>query len=158
MKPASIAILKKKLKALSKEELLAYVLRLATFKADNKALLSYLLFYENNQELYLTEIKVYIEENFANLNQDSSFYVRKGLRKIEREINKQIKFVKDKQFEVELLITYLSHFKTTLERFHQQKLHKIFERIIAKTEARITLLHEDLQYDYSRELEEITKA
>jgi DNA repair protein RadC len=154
MKPVSIAILKKSLKQLSQEELLALVLRLGTFKVDNKALLSYLLFYENNQALYLKEVKDYIIENFAGLNQDSSFYVRKGLRKIEREINKQIKFVKDKTFEVELLICYLQAF-TTIEKVHQRHLNNIYERVYLKAKTKISVLHEDLQYDFETLLNEL---
>lgn len=148
MKPASITTIKKTLKDLSKEELTALILKLGTLKVDNKAMLSYLLYYENDKTAYLAEVQQYILTNFDELNQDSTFYVRKGLRKIEREINKQIKYVKDKVFEIELLILFLKSFKT-LDKIHQQKLNHIFERIMLKTKSKINALHEDLQYDFN---------
>ena len=154
MKPASIATIKKTLKDLSKEELTTLVLKLGTLKVDNKAMLSYLLYYENDKATYLKEVQQYIINNFAALNQDSSFYVRKGLRKIEREINKQIKYVKDKNFEVELLLCYLQAF-TTLDNIHQHKLNTIFERVMLKTKTKINALHEDLQYDFNKVLNEL---
>ncbi|MFT6845666.1 MAG: hypothetical protein ACJAUV_001863 [Flavobacteriales bacterium] len=155
MKPASVAILKKELKNLSQEELLSLTTKLAAFKIDNKAYLSYLLFHQETPDLYLELLKNDFQESFEAINQDSSFYVRKGLRKIERELNKQAKYMKDKGAHVELLSYFLHLFKTIISVHHQQVLHKIFDRILLKTQNMIPLLHEDLQYDYHRYIDKL---
>jgi len=110
MKAISINEIKQELKDLSAKELNEICLRLARYKKENKELLAYLLFDAHNIDAYTQEIKNYIDEMFNDVNKSNLYFAKKTLRKILRQINKQIKFMLNKQAEVELRM----HFCTTL--------------------------------------------
>lgn len=156
MKTASIKIIKDDLKYKSQEELLQLCLRLANFKKENKELLTYLLFEEEHQESYIQGIKEEIDRLFEEINTDSYFYIRKSVRKILRLVKKYIRYSKNKETEAELLLYFcdcLFYFKPSIKRYNA--LSNLYRREYLALQKKIHLLHEDLQYDYTEQLEKL---
>lgn len=156
MKPATVAQLKKELKFRSSDELEVLCLRLARFKKENKELLTYLLFELDNEEAYVTQVKEHIELKFSEINTASFYYVKKSIRKILRETKKYIRYSSVKETEVELLLFFCETLRDFRPSIRQSTaMVNLYERQLALSEKKISTLHEDLQYDYSLELNEL---
>jgi len=159
MKPATIAQIKKELQHKSDQELIDYCLRLSKFKKENKELLSYLLFQSDDEQAYIDAIQEDIDEKLESINTSNYYYVKKSLRRILRDTKKFIRYSSKKETEVELLLHFcyrLSEFKPSV--FKNKTLENMYVRQINVIESKIDALHEDLQYDYNLELEQLTKA
>lgn len=155
MKPESLALIKKELKEKSSDELQALCLRLAKHKVENKELLSFLLFFDNDRESYVTNIKEDVDEQFLLINTANLYWAKKTIRKILRLINKHIKYVSEKTVEIELLIYFCEKMKNSEIPFWKSTaLLNLYERQIIKIEKAISTLHEDLQYDWKIVLED----
>jgi len=156
MKAATVAQLKKELQFRDTEELLELCLRLSKFKKENKELLTYLLFEAHNEEGYIQTVQEELDEMFSEINTNSYFYIKKSVRKILRTLRKYIRYSGKKETEVELLLYFcqkLQDFEPSIYR--NTTLVNLYERQIASIQKKITLLHEDLQHDYSVLLEEL---
>ncbi|MDD4575654.1 MAG: hypothetical protein PHI36_04405 [Bacteroidales bacterium] len=155
MKISSIITLRKELLYLEKEELLEICLKLAKFSTANKEYLSYLLFYSGLENNFISEIKLEISKNFEELNSRSAYLAKKTLRKIIRLIKKYSKYSPAKEVEIELRIHFCHLFKQKkLHKLSDKPLQNIFERETNKIEKLISMLHEDLQHDYLKVLNE----
>jgi hypothetical protein len=156
METASVAQIKKELKSLSKEDLLEHCLRVAKYKKENKELLSYLLFEAHDEQQYIEDIKEEIALDFSRILDINTYYIKKSVRKILRNVNKKAKYSGIKTTEVELLIFFCEKMK---ERgFNSMKhmvLLNIYDRQLEKIRKLISGLHEDLQYDYHSMLESL---
>jgi hypothetical protein len=156
MKAASSNEIKQELKELSNAKLLELCLRLARFKKENKELLTYLLFEADDLETYLKNVKEEVDEQFLEVNTTSMYFAKKTLRKILRIVNKHIRYTGSKQAEAELLIYYCKKLKALKIPFRKSNvLDKLFDAQVKKIKAAINSMHEDLQYDYIRHLEEL---
>tara|TARA_R100001369_G_C3327003_1_gene170036 strand:+ start:11144 stop:11617 length:474 start_codon:yes stop_codon:yes gene_type:complete len=156
MKIASVKELKDELKHRSKEELLEYCLQLSKFKKENKELLTYLLFDAADEEEYIRQIKADIEMQFKEINTKNFYLIKKSVRKILKTIKKYIRYSKKKETEVELLLFFcleLSSLKPSIKR--NTTLLNLYTRQLNMAKKAISLLHEDLQYDYELELENL---
>jgi hypothetical protein len=154
MKAASISDIKQELTNVPPAKLLELCLRLAKYKKDNKELLNYLLFEANDEQAYITNVKTEMEEAFAEINKSNLYFAKKSLRKILRNTAKHIRYTASKQAEVELLL----HFCYTLKHSgipikNTTVLHNLYQYQLKKAEKVIATLHEDLQYDYLKELD-----
>ncbi|WP_420581497.1 hypothetical protein [Reichenbachiella sp.] len=159
MYTASLSELKKELKQLPEEELLAVCLRLARYKKDNKELLHYLLLESGNETFYIEQVKDDITEAFSTINPSSLYLAKKTIRKALRLATKQIRFSGNKQTEVEILL-YFSQCLTELDiRWKESKvLVNMLLNQIKKIEKALATLHEDLQYDYQESLDRVRIA
>jgi hypothetical protein len=156
MKAASIADIKKELKEKSGTELIELCLRLARFKKDNKELLTYLLFEQHDWQAYVQSIKEEIDEGFEEINTGSLFWVKKSLRKILRLTNKHMRYIGEKEAEVELLLYFISKIKEAKIPIKKStQLQNLYQAQVKKVETAIATLHEDLQHDYYRQLEAV---
>ena len=153
MKAASLNEIKRELIELDSKTLQDLCLRLAKYKKENKELLTYLLFEAHDESGYVSSIKAEIDTLFNTLPSGNVYYIKKGLRKILRIVNKQIKYSGNKQSEVELRLYFCAKVKeagiplrssTVLYNLNEQQLKKI-NNVIAQ-------LPEDLQYDYQHEI------
>ena len=156
MKAATVRQLKVELKEQTHEELVELCLRLSKFKKENKELLTYLLFESHNEEDYINQIKTELSEQFTTINTNSYFYIKKSVRKILRQLKIYARYSGKKETEVELLIffcTELKAFKPSIKR--NTTLTNLYDRQIASIKKSISTLHEDLQYDYELELEQL---
>lgn len=156
MKAASISEIKQELKAVPPEQLTALCLRLARFKKENKELLTYLLFEAHNQEAYVQSVKDETEEAFRDVNWSNLYFAKKTVRKILRTVNKYSKYAGSKQVEAELLIHFCNTMKASEKPFHRNAaLLKLYQAQIKKIKATVSALHEDLQYEYVREIDKL---
>ncbi|NNE31114.1 MAG: hypothetical protein HKN40_01970 [Winogradskyella sp.] len=156
MKIESIVTIKKELKHLSKEELLELCLRLGKFKKENKALLTYLLFEAHDEDGYIASVKSTLDELFEGINTDSYFYMKKTIRKILRQIRVYSRYSLKKTTEVELLLYFCERLNTLKPSIHRNTtLSNLYERQVLSIKKKISVLHEDLQYDYNLQLENL---
>ncbi len=153
MKAATISELKRELKDLPANELLEVTLRLARFKKDNKELLTYLLFESANEQAFIEQAKQDMEWEFEEVNTDSVYFAKKTLRKILRNLKKQIKYSGQKRTEVELLLHFCKLLKSFEIPYHDYTtLLNMYEGQLNLARKAIEKLHEDLQYDYNEQI------
>jgi peptide subunit release factor 1 (eRF1) len=157
MKAASVKELKEELKNCSQAELLELCLSLSKFKKENKELLTYLLYEASNEELYVESVKTEVDEQFKNINKKNFYFIKKSVRKILSNIKKYIRYSKKKETEVELLLFFCIKLKTFTPSIYKNiALTNIYLRQIEKIKKILLLLDPDLQFDYGKELEELT--
>jgi hypothetical protein len=139
--------------------LLELCLRLSRFKKENKELLTYLLFESSDEQAYIEGVKREVDEQFEQINRTSSWFIKKSIRKILKNIRKYIRYSQKKETEVELLI----YFCSKLNQFnppvhHNTALRNLYDSQITSIRNKMLSLHEDLQYDYGKELEELLRS
>ena len=157
MKAASISDIKQELNNLPTAKLLELCLKLAKYKKDNKELLNYLLFKEHDEQAYITNVKKQTEEEFEEINKSNLYFVKKSLRKILRNITKHIRYTSSKQAEVELIMHFCSTLKNAgIPLKSSTVLNNLYQFQIKKVAKVIATLHEDLQYDYLKELDNLS--
>lgn len=156
MKAVSVVTIRKELKHKSNEELAELCLRLSRFKKENKELLTYLLFEAENEAGYIETVKSEIDEQFELINTNSFFYIKKSVRKILRNTKKYIRYSLNKETEVELLLYFCKKLKAMKPSISRNTtLTNIYNRNIEAITKKILKLHEDLQYDFNLELEDM---
>lgn len=156
MKAVTVKELKTELTNCSHNEILMLCLRLSKFKKENKELLTYLLFESSNEEGYINTIKLEIDAQFEIINTKTYYFIKKSVRKILRTTKKYIRYSKNKETEVELLLYFckkLYEFKPSIKK--NTVVQNIYIREIQAIRKKIILLHEDLQYDYEFELQKL---
>ena len=157
MKSGSLSEIKKELQELEPKQLAELCIALAKYKKDNKEYLDYLMFESHDKNGFVTQVKQLVDENFAELNPNTNlYYAKKSLRKILRIINKYIKNFGDKAIAAELHIYFCRKLIASGIPIEKSvRLVNLKNGEIKKIKALIDALHEDLQYDYLKELEEI---
>ena len=156
MKAASIVELRKELEHLDKEKLKQLCLRLSRFKLENKELLTYLLFESEDESSYIQSIKDQLDTLFLDINTNSYFYVKKSIRKILRRIRKFARYSNQPETEVELLLYFclkMQDIKPSI--FKNKTLTNIYNRQIESAQKKTKKLHEDLQYEYNLQIEDL---
>lgn len=156
MKAATIHDLKQELLNTPAEQLADLCIRLAKFKKENKELLSYLLFEAFDEQAYIENIKAEMMEQFGEINTSSIYFVKKSLRKILRILNKYIRYTGSVETEVKLLLffcTTLNDSGIALEK--NPVIKNMYQNQLKKITKAIGGMHEDLQYEYTRELNEL---
>ena len=156
MKTATVKEIKDELQHFSKDELLEFCLRMAKFKKENKELLTYLLFEADNEAFYIEGLKKIITISFEEINIKSYYFIKKSVRKILREIKKHIRYSKNKETEIELLLFFcqnLAEFSPSMNK--NIALRKIYDRQIIYIKKSLKGLEEDLQYDFGIELNKL---
>ena len=155
MDTASIKQLKDTLSTLGREALIGLLLRMVKFKKENKELLTFLLFEADDLDAYVYEITLLIKDEFENYRLKTAYYKRKGCRRVLRMLKKYIKYSADKEVEVRLLLAYVSMVAESKTFINDRVIQKIALRQLLLAEKSIVKLHEDLQYEYKLELEEL---
>jgi hypothetical protein len=153
MKAATIHEIKQELQSLPPARLSELCLRLAKFKKDNKELLTFLLFEAADEAAYIAGIKKGIDDEFDGLPKPNLYLTKKSLRKVLRVTAKQIRYTGSPQAEVELLTYFLRKLNTSGIAYRDSPvLVNLYRTQLKKVRGVIDGLHEDLQYDYLREL------
>ena len=156
MKAVSVKELKLELNNRSKKELLEFCLRLSKFKKENKELLTYLLFEASNESDYIQTVKNEIDEQFELINKKNFYFIKKGVRKVLTNTKKYIRYSQKKETQVELLIYFCTKLKNFSPSYQKNvMLRNLYQRQIALIQKTISTLHEDLQYDYGIELDDL---
>lgn len=153
---STLSSVKKELQHLDKQELIALCLRLAKYKKENKELLTYLLFEEGNDTDYITSVKDEVDELFLTINRSSVYLIKKTVRKILRILNKYIKYASKPNVEVELRLYFCKKMRNNgIPTKHSLALANIYRREAERVEKAYEKLHEDLQFDYEEDLQQL---
>jgi membrane-anchored protein YejM (alkaline phosphatase superfamily) len=157
MKPAGLAEIKKELQLLSTQKLAELCLSLAKYKKDNKEFLGYLLFESHDKQEFIKLVKEEVDELFKGIDRNANlYYAKKSLRKILRLISRYSKYMSDKASSADLYIYFLQKLKWCGLPYHRsQQLENLYEQQLKKIDSLIGALHEDLQGDYKKELEDL---
>ncbi|WP_297093472.1 hypothetical protein [uncultured Draconibacterium sp.] len=154
MEIASLSNIKKELKNLPPEVLQDVITRLAKYKKDNKELLSYLLFEAYNEDEYIRQVKEEIDLEFMSLNRSSFYLAKKTIRKVLKTTKKHIRFSGKKETEIELLMYFCKKLKDSRLNYKRSRVvFNMYLNQVKRIQKVISMLHEDLQYDYREELE-----
>lgn len=156
MKAATVKQLKDELQQRSPVELMQLVLRLSKFKKENKELLTYLLFEAQDESNYIAETIKELDDAFEQVNTATYYFIKKGFRKILRQIKAYIRYSGKKETEAALLLYFcrkLKDFRPNV--FKSRLITNMYERQLQMAENAIGKLHEDLQYDYNILLEKL---
>ncbi|MBC7486532.1 MAG: hypothetical protein H7282_07255 [Cytophagaceae bacterium] len=156
MKSATLNELKKELQELSPKQMQNLCIRLAKYKKDNKELLTFLLFEAHDEPAYIQNIREEMEEMFTEVNKRNVYLAKKTLRKIVRTANKYISYSGSKTVQIEVLIYFCQLVqKSGIPIRSSSVLENLYEQQLKKIRKALSTLHEDLQYDYQQEIEEI---
>jgi len=156
MKPVTIKKIKDELHYKSSQELIELCLKLSKFKKENKELLSYLLFDVEDEATYIYNVNEYSTLLFGDINTKSFFYIRKSVRKILKLTKKYIRYSKKKDTEVELLLHFCKELKKVSPSISKSpRLLNVYNRQLILIKKAIATLHEDLQYDYQLEFDQL---
>jgi hypothetical protein len=156
MQTSTLAQLKKELQTLPQPQLVELCVRLAKYKKENKELVHYLLFEATDEQAFIKQVKQEITEQFKEVNTSHVYYAKKTIRKILRGVNKHAKYSGMAQTNIELLIYFLQHLRK-LEKllYESNQLMNLYDAQLKKIHKELSKLHEDLQYDYQKELENL---
>lgn len=156
MKSATVHEIKQELSTVKPAGLVELCLRLARFKKENKELLTYLLFEAHDEHVYINGIKKEIDELFADINLSQLYFAKKSLRKIARIINKYCRYSGTKATEVELRIYFCTQLKESgIPIKRNPVINNLYLSQLKKTNTVLLTLHEDLQYDYRKDLDDL---
>jgi hypothetical protein len=156
MKAVSIKELKEELANCTPKEIRDLCLRLARFKKENKELLTYLLFESSDEGMYVENIKEEVDLQFEQINRKSPYLIKKSFRKILRTIRKYSRYSQKKETEVDLLLYFCTKLKKFTPSIQKNTgLHNFYIRLIEAIRKKVTLLHEDLQFDFTTELDKL---
>ena len=158
MKTVTVKELSQELTYRTPKELRDLCLRLSRFKKENKELLTYLLFESSDELSYINGVKKEMDEEFEQINRTTWYYIRKSVRKILKNTRKYIRYSQKKQTEVELLLYFCTKLKALSPSITRNTaLTNLYNRQTDTIIKKISVLHEDLQYDYGLELSELNK-
>lgn len=157
MKAATVREIKQALMGNTAKELAELCLRLAKFKKENKELLTYLLFEASDEELYIKEVQQEISSEMDQIDPGQNLYLaKKSIRKVLRIANKHIRYTGSKQAEVAILLHFCQSLKQSGIPFMKSTaLNNLYQQQHKKINKALSTLHEDLQYDYRRTMDDI---
>jgi len=156
MKAATINELKQELLDTPPAKVTELCLRLARFKKENKELLTYLLFEAHDTAAYIESVKAEMDAQFEDINKSNVYFIKKTLRKILRSTSKYSRYSGLVNVEIELLIYFCTGMKALNVSINSNAvLLNIYNNQLKKINKAIATLHEDLQYDYLREINKL---
>ena len=157
MKAATIIEIKRELGTQESVKLAELCLRLAKYKKDNKEMLTYLLLEADNETSYIESVKQEIEDQFQAIPNPNLYYVKKSLRKILRMVNKQIRYSGLPQTDLEIRIHYCKTLKNSpIPLSKSPVISNLYQQQIKKIKKALAGLPEDLQYDYQRDVDQLS--
>jgi len=153
MKAATLNEIRKQLNTLDTPLLEQLCLRLARYKKENKELLTYLLFEAHDEQAYINDIKLEVEDLFATLPKGNVYFIKKSIRKIVRFIQKHIRYSGVPSTELEVRIHFCQKMKAAGVPLQPGTvLFNIYHQQLKKIQTVWTALAEDLQFDYARDV------
>ncbi len=153
MKAATVQEIKQELISLPQTKVTELCLRLARFKKENKELLTYLLFEADDTALYIKHVNEEVDALFEEINKSNVYFVKKTLRKIARTAAKYIRYSGSETVEAEVLIHLCTRIKELGTAINNNTIiSNIFKAQLKKIEKAVAAMHEDLQYDYVKQV------
>ncbi len=156
MQAVGITQIKKELEHLSNAELKALCLAVAKYKKDNKEFVGFQLFNASNVEAFVVDAKTEVSQLMDECNGYNYGVVKKKLPKIIRLITKYGKYMNNKPGYADMLLHFCEEYNMLNASCKQYPvIENIYLRQIKKIRTLVATLHEDLQYDYIRQLEKL---
>lgn len=157
MQSASISTIKNELQNIPQEALVELCLRMAKYKKENKEFLNYLLFENTNEQEYVSAIKKEMSVEFAEINISTLFFAKKSIRRILRMANKYLKYSGQAETEIAVLIHFCKELKTLkIDYTKSTAMVNLYNSQLKKINKAMKTLHEDLQYEYEKDIEDIS--
>jgi hypothetical protein len=148
--------IKQELQHLEKADLIELCLNLVKAKKFNKELVHVMLFEQNNLHDYIQEIKADTALLFDDVHRTNAFYAKKTLRKIVKHCNNYCQFANEPIVYVDVLLHFCDCFKETVPSlFKNPVTENIYKSQFKKALKYIAMLHEEEQYDYKKQLENL---
>lgn len=155
MQVATIEEIRTALFDLNPRQLQKLCLRMTKFKLENKELLTYLLFHEENEDEYRQMILDHLTYEFHKANFDYVYFAKRSLWRIVKYLEKAINITSSKETEVDLRIFFIHLMKKhKLQIYQSEAIYNVLTKQIRLIHEAIEKLHEDLQHDYREELSE----
>jgi hypothetical protein len=151
MSTRSLSDIKKELQHQSPKELLEICLQIIKLKRENKGLVEYILFESHDLPGFIDLTKNQLDLEFMEVT-SYLYNKKKTLRKILKNINLQIKFCKNKQFDVEILMCFCKNMMDKNLHLQNSVLENMLYAQLKKINKALESVHEDLRYDYKKEL------
>ncbi|MFC4871930.1 hypothetical protein [Negadavirga shengliensis] len=159
MRIPGISEIRKELKFLDEKKLIELVLDLGKLNRENKAYLYFKLFEEDNPRLFIEMVQEELMTEFQKANTNHYHFAKKSAQAIRRKLNKNLKLTKDKAAHIDLLVFFCRKLKEYgYLDFRHPVIDNVYLMQMTKIEKLIAGLHEDLQYDYNKELEELRET
>ena len=156
MKASSLKDIQTELENLDSAEVQALCLRLARFKKENKELLTYLLFESFDEAAFVRNILAEVDEQFAEMNTSQLYFMKKTIRKILRMLTKYARYAGSPEVEVQLLLHFSNKLKETgIDLQPGNVMGNLYHNQLKKIKKILAGFHEDLRYDYMKELERL---
>lgn len=153
MKAATVQDIKKELQQLPTKELVEICLRLIKFKKDNKELLTYLLFEAHDEPAFVAAAKSELDECMEQINLSHLYFAKKTLRKMGRIITKYARYSGNKETEIQLRIYFCQQIRESgIPIKRNSVISNLYDQQLKKAQTLLSSLHEDLQYEYQREV------
>jgi hypothetical protein len=157
MKAATLSELKQEIATLTPKQVIDICMRLAKHKKENKELITYLLFEAGDEKTFIRNIQAETEIQFSEMNSSNLYLAKKSIRKILRTINKFARYSGSKETEADLRIHYCKTLVASGIPFRKSPvLLNLYNNQLKKIESAVGSLHEDLQYDYRKEMKELS--
>jgi hypothetical protein len=129
---------------------------LARFKKENKELLTYLLFEAHDTNAYIESVKAEMDAQFEGINKSNVYFVKKTLRKVLCNANKYCRYSGLDNVEIEVLMYFCTCMKALDIPINKNPvLSNMYNNQLKKITKTIATLHEDLQYDYLKEINKL---
>lgn len=158
MKAATLNQIKKELETISPQKLMALSLRLIKYKTENKELISYLLFDEDDQAGYISDIKYEISNLLETIKVMPPFMAKRTLRKSLRLITKYSKYMGSKDAEAELLIYFCRIvYDQGISRYTYKAILNIYLNTLIKVQKLLPSVHTELRNDFEQEIIRLQK-
>lgn len=159
MKAATLHQIKKELETSSPQRVLALLMRIIKSKTENKELVSYLLFDEDNLSGYIADLKEDVTELLNDIKYLAPYQAKRSLRKALKFITKYAKYTGVKETEAELLMHFCKIMQTQGLASGSNKIaNNIYAKQIEKIEKLVPALHEELRFDFKEELVNLKKS
>ena len=156
MKAATVHEIKQELAALPAPRLAELILQLAKFKKENKELLSFLLFESADLSAHIANVKKEMDLGFEELPKPNVYLTKKTLRKVLRITTREIRYTGSPQAEVELLTHFCRMVRETRIPLDKSPvLTNMYNNQVKKIRSVIATMHEDLQFEYLRDLKKL---
>ncbi|WGK64250.1 hypothetical protein [Croceiramulus getboli] len=156
MKAAKLPDLRRALKELPREDLIALCARMAVFKKENKELLTYLLFEAEHEPSYVASVKEWMVESFAQIQSTRYYLIKKSVRKILKQTKTFIRYSKNKETEVALLLHFCEQLTQVRPSIRKNKvLRNSLERQWTLAKNKSEALHPDIRYDYEETISKL---
>jgi hypothetical protein len=156
MKASSISTIRETLQNLPNGALIEICHKLMKFRKENKELLHYLLFESNDEVNFINNLKEEVDELFCSVNTQTIFFAKKTIRKILREITKHCKFSGRPSTQIEVLLHFCKRMYALPLHWQDSKVMvNLYQTQVNKIEKLLLTVHEDLQYDYRQQIDEL---